>query len=160
MEVDADEQELDGKYVILDLRHTMCIQSGCAEIGMKRRWREHESCSKMSIISSRKSVLYMSYPHTDTPAHNVSETMCRGNFQYLEQMVGVGFVRDKAEILLQPFELDISTRENVEQLNGIVDRTDFTDKWYRHLCYFCNILIVSFLMQEQISLVTRDLSVN
>ena len=61
--------------------------------------------------------------------------MCRGNLQELEQMVGVVFVRDKVEIILQRFEPDISTRGHIEQLNGIADRINFTEKWYRHLCY-------------------------
>ena len=48
-------------------------------------------------------------------------------------MVGVGFVRDKIEILLQPFKPDINTREHIEQLNGIVDYTNFTYNWYMPL---------------------------
>ena len=77
----------------------------------------------------------MSYPHTDTRKDNISQTMRRGNFQQLEPMIGVGFIRNKKKELLQLFEPDNESKKFVDDLNGIGDRNDFEDKWYRHLCY-------------------------
>ena len=126
---------MDGNYIVLDAKRGVFIRSGCAEIGMRRRWVEHVASSKMKSISNQKSVLYMSYPHEDTRGVNVSKSMCKGKFNQLVQMVGVGFLRDKTNILCELFGPDLKTREHITKLCGTGNRNDFSDKWYRHLCY-------------------------
>ena len=111
------------------------IRSGCAEVGMRRRWLEHATSSKMKTITNQKSLLYMSYPHEDTLDINVSKVMCKGKFNQLVQMVGVGFVRDKSLVFSKLFEPDLRTKEYVTKLCGTGNRNSFIDKWYRHLCY-------------------------
>ena len=73
--------DLDGNYVVLDSNRQSFIRSGCAEMGIVKRWKEHISASKLTSVSSRNSVLYISYSHNETDSSNISSSMCRGKFQ-------------------------------------------------------------------------------
>jgi hypothetical protein len=148
IEMDGYDIDMDGNYIVLDGKRNVFIRSGCAEIGMRRRWFEHVNCSKMKTISTQKSVLYMSYPHEETREVNISKSMCKGKCNQLVQMVGVGFVREKALVLSELFPSDITTREHIMRLSGTGDRNEFVDKWYRHLCY-CFECVYALMIDER-----------
>ena len=138
---------MDGNYVVLDCKRQSFIRSGCAEMGMVKRWKEHVSASKLSSVSSQNSVLYMSYPHNETNPSNVSGSMCRGEFQQLMQMYGVGFKRSSIKDIVKMFEGDKRSKEHVDRLTGVGIRISFEDKWYRHICY-CFECVYALMLDE------------
>ena len=79
IEVDDHDTDMDGNYIVLDGKRDIFIRSGCAEVGIRRRWLEHISSSKMKSVTNQKSLSYMSYPHEETMEINISEIMCKGN---------------------------------------------------------------------------------
>ena len=57
---------------------------------MNCRWLEHVFSSKLTTSVSWKSVVYMSYPHTDTREENISVTMCdRATFSYSNRRLNI-----------------------------------------------------------------------
>ena len=77
MEATDTENDLDGSYVVLDYKRQSFIRSGCAEMGILKRWKDHISASKLASVSSLNIVLYMSYPHNETNPSTISSSMCR-----------------------------------------------------------------------------------
>ena len=61
--------------------------------------------------------------------------MCRGVFQQLQPLIGVGLLRSKSSTIMSLFDPDINSKNHVTKLNGVGDRNGFEDKWYRHICY-------------------------
>ena len=49
-------------------------------------------------------------------------------------MIGIGFVYGKSKHMLQLFEPSVRSREHTQELNGICDRNELSDKWYMHPC--------------------------
>ena len=135
IEVTETENDLDGNYLVLDSKRNSFICSGCAEMGIVKRWKEHTSAAKLTSVSSLNSVLYMSYPHNETNQSNISSSMCRGDFQQLTQTFGVGFLRSDITDIIKLFEGDKRSKDHVNRLNGVGIRTTFQDKWYRHIFY-------------------------
>ena len=104
-------------------------------MGIVKRWKEHISASKLTSVSSRNSAMYMSYPHNETERSIISSSMCKGDFQQLKQMYGVGFSRSSMNQVVELFRGDTRSRDYVNRLNGVGLRSSFKDKWYRHICY-------------------------
>ena len=65
IEVTETENNLDGNYLVLDSKRNSFIPSGCAEMGIVNRWKEHTSAAKLPNVSSLNSVFYMSYPYNN-----------------------------------------------------------------------------------------------
>ena len=141
MELEILEEDIDGNYLIIDIKMNTFIRSGCAEMGMNQIWVEDISSSKLTTSVSRKRMLYIPYHHTDTRQENIPVTMYPGNFQQLEPMICVRFMRNKNNDLLKLFEPDKNSKVCVGNLNGIGDCNEFTDKWYRHICYYCLVFV-------------------
>ena len=135
LDLDTIDHDMDGNYIVFDSTRKYFIRSGCAEVGIKRRWKEHLSASKLTTSTSRNSSLYMSYPHKDTKKEKLSTIMCRGVFQQLQPLIGVGLLRSKSSTIMSLFDPDINSKNHVTKLNGVGDRNGFEEKWYRHICY-------------------------
>ena len=135
MEATDTENDLDGNYVVLDYKRQSFIRSGRAEMGILKRWKDHISASKLASVSSLNIVLYMSYPHNETNPSTISSSMCRGEFQQLIQMYGVGFSRSPIKDIVKMFEGDQRSKEHMNRLTGVGLRISFEDKWYRRICY-------------------------
>ena len=86
------------------------------------------STSKLTSISRRNSVLYMSYPHIETNPSKNSSSMCRGDFQQLTQMFRVGFKQSDITDIIKLFEGGKKSKDHVNRLNGVGIRISFQDK--------------------------------
>ena len=81
-----DDDDIDRNYLVYDMQRRLYVRSGIAEVGMKRRWKEHVSASMRSSNLHRNNKLYVSYPSSNCdPANASSEDVKLGNYQQLEQ---------------------------------------------------------------------------
>ena len=135
IEITETDNDLNGNYLVFDSKRSSFLRSGCAEMGIVKRWKEHASAAKLTSISSLNSVLYMSYPHNETNQSIISSSMCRGYFHELTHMVGAEFVRSDITDVIKLFEGNKRSNDQVNRLNGVGIRTTFQDKWYRYICY-------------------------
>ena len=126
-------ENLDGNYLIGDIKRWKLIRSGAAEMGFKKRFKQHEVCSKLLRNEDRSSKFYLSYPHKDCLNKNQYR---KGTFQdNLRQYVGVGFSRSKAREIVSLFDWTDKDKKELSHLSAAGGRTHLQDKQYRHLCY-------------------------
>ena len=102
-------------------------------MGFKKRFKQHEVCSKLLRNEDRSSKFYSSYPHKDCLNKNQYR---KGTFQdNLRQYVGVGFSRSKAREIVSLFDWTDKDKKELSHLSAAGGRTHLQDKQYRHLCY-------------------------
>jgi len=135
---DTDDQwkNQQGAYVACDPCRGVFIRSGTAEVGLVKRWREHINASKRSTPGDKNSVLYSSYCHPNTAEVNKPPFKSRkGNFLQLDQMVAVGFNRDKAKCVVSLFNWSDSENKQLNKLTIPAIRNTLENRQYKHVCY-------------------------
>ena len=84
------------------------FRSGTAEVGMKRRWKEHVTSSMRTQHVNRSSKLYSSCPHLNCEDVNIpSQDFIIGNFQQTEQLIGIGIERKNLTIINNLFDWSV-----------------------------------------------------
>ena len=134
--VESMLNDLDGNYITYDSKRSLFFRSGTAEMGMKRRWKEHVSASMRTQSVNRSSKLYSSYPHSNCEKDNmpsVDEQL--GNFQQIEQLIGIGIERKNLTTINQLFDWSDEELVGLQHLKGVATRDTIGDKKYKHLCY-------------------------
>ena len=59
----------------------------------------------------------------------------KGTFQQLEQLIGIGFRREKMNEVVSLFDWDNEENYEIEKLKGINTKDSLIEKKYRHICY-------------------------
>ena len=103
---------------------------------MKKRWKEHVSASMCATDKSRSSRFYSSYAslkckETDKP----KQSLIKGNFQQIVQLVGVALHRSKELEVVDLFEWTDYEVEKLGELSVAGDRETIENRKYRHMCY-------------------------
>lgn len=132
----VNEQELDGNYVVLDESRDKIFRSGCASKGMYSRWKSHINASKRNTITNLKSTFYETYPSREA-VNQPDDTLIKGNFEDLVQLVGIGFKTDKQKRVVELFEWSDKEVFELDKLNLTVDNQDLEYKKYKHIAYLC-----------------------
>ena len=71
---------------------------------MKRRWKEHVVASMRTQSVNRSSKLYSYHPHLNCEDVNMpSQDEVLGNFQQIEQLIGIGIERNNLTLINQLF---------------------------------------------------------
>ena len=90
----------------------------------------------LTTDQNRKSVLYQSYPNDNCDDTNLPlKSQMKGTFLQLEQLMGMGFERQKMKEVVSLFDWDEEEEHELGLLKGINTRDTLNDKKYRHLCY-------------------------
>ena len=77
-----DDDDMDGNYLVYEIKSGINFRSGMAEAGAKRRWKEHVSASMRSSNEHRNNKIYAFYPSINCDVENLpSEDEKLGNFQ-------------------------------------------------------------------------------
>ena len=136
LSVQSVEKDYDGNYLSYELKRRLHFRSGTAEVGMKRRWKEHVAASMRTQSVNRSSKLYSSYPHKNCEEVNMpSQDDILGNFQQIEQLIGIGIERQNLTIINNLFEWSEQEIKELSQLKGVAIRDSIADKRYKHICY-------------------------
>ena len=134
------DKELDGNYLCFDQKRSQLFRSGTAEMGMKIRWKEHVQGSMRTSCVNRNSKFYSSYPHINCIENNLpSEEDTMGNFQQIEQLVGIGITKEKLTSVNDLFLWSDEELTALDILKGAATRDTIADKKYKHICYLFEI---------------------
>ena len=107
-----------------------------AQVGMKRRWKEHVSASMRSTHENRNSKLYSSYHSGNCHADNMpATTESMGTFCQLEQVLGIGLKKTHLTNIISLFQWSDVEEIELNILMGSGSRNTTNQKKYRHLCY-------------------------
>ena len=129
------EYDPDGSYIVYDKNREVFIRAGAAIMGIIKRWREHVSASMLTNDASRKSVLYKSYPNSRCTEDDLPLVKRKGEFEQLEQLIGISFDRRKMEKIVSLFEWNDEELFELNKLKGLNPKDTIIDKQYRHICY-------------------------
>ena len=130
--------DFDGNYLCLDSRRSKIIRSGAASTGMKKRWKEHLTCSMLNSESDKDSKFYSSYPNMNCKAEDMpSEKTVKGRFQQITQLMGIGFDKRKMSNVLGLFDWSNDEEMHLSSLSMNGGTQD--SKKYKHLCYLCEL---------------------
>lgn len=130
----GDASNLQGNYLYKDIRRCRLVRSGKA-VGFNQRTGKsrsigdrHKEHLKSSLNDKSGSFFYTSYPHRDSTVP-VSDVICRGNFQDLVQLVGLGFDRTQPGVVekLCSSEADKGIFHWSNATKELVGRTNFKD---------------------------------
>ena len=99
------KSDFDGSYLCFDSKRQIVIRSGAAQSGMKKRWKEHVSSSMCSTDNARSSRFYSSYPNVNCKeVDKPKQSLIKGNFQQIVQLVGVALHRSNEVKVVDLFE--------------------------------------------------------
>ena len=128
--------DFDGNYLCLDSRRALIIRSGTANSGMKRRWKEHVSSSMLNNEKDKRSKFYLPYPNKNCIEENLpSKELTKGNFQQIEQLMGIGFIKRNMSRIINLFDWETNEEEKLNTLSMNSKAMTMNDRKYRHLCY-------------------------
>ena len=145
--------DIDGSYLVYDNKRKTFIRSGAAAVGMKKRWKEHSSASLLKNHHERTNKFYCAYPSTtNVIGHSQVMIYKKGNFEQLEQFIGVGFKKELMEYIVNWFNWSEYEVEQLGLLAGVGGMDSIEEKKYRHLCYlFENAYALSLNQDNNIS---------
>ena len=134
------DKDLDGNYLCFDQKRFLIFRSGTAEVGMKRRWKEHIQGSMRIFFINRNNRFYSSYTHINCVENNLpNEDDTMGTFQQIEQLVGIGIKRDQLTSVNSLFLWSDEELTALDNLKGAATRDTIEDKKYKHICYLFEI---------------------
>ena len=129
LSVQSMEEDYDGNYLSYDIKRNLHFRSGTAEVGMKRRWKEHVTASMRTQSVNRRSKLYSLYPHSKCEDINMpSQDEILGNFQQIEQLIGIGIKRTNLTLIINLFDWSEDELIGLQQLKGVAIRDYLEDK--------------------------------
>ena len=132
--------DYDGNYLCMDSRRTVIIRSGAANSGMKKRWKQHLTSSMLNNEKDKKSRFYQSYPNKNCNENNLpSQSLIKGNFQQVKQLMGIGFTKRNLSKVVELFEWNTTEEEHLKNLSVNNKGMSMEEKKYRHLCYLCEL---------------------
>ena len=130
--------DLDGCYLVYDNICKLLIRSRSAEIGIWKRWKEHQTSSILPTKSARESDLYTSYPSVNYFQLNVpSLDMRKGNFNHLAQVLGIRFERSQTSDIIHVFQWTEIEESKLMGLKSEAGRKKLVDRKCTHVVYLC-----------------------
>ena len=63
--------------------------------GFKQRHKAHNKSAMMETDVDRRSLFYNSYPNKNSEWFSQNKDNCKGNFQQLKQVIGIGYLQTK-----------------------------------------------------------------
>ena len=151
--------DFDGSYLCFDSKRQIVIRSGAAQSGMKKRWKEHVSASMCSTDNARSSRFYSSYPNVNCKeVDKPKQSLIKGNFQQIVQLVGVALHRSNEVKVIDLFEWSDYEIEKLGELSVTAGKEYIENRKYRHMCYMFELAYALCITPEKIFLATLDVS--
>jgi len=126
--------EWDGAYIVKDREKGQLRRAGTATNGLRERWMQHERADYRS--TSELCLLW----DLSTRGQHVQPPRARGTFQDLEQLVLLGFERQKAQQIVDLFEWSDLEKEQLGKLSVTASHEDtLLSRQYRHIIYCAEI---------------------
>ena len=127
--VEGEYKKMDGSYLVWDIKRNIIIRVGKAEATLLLRWGGHRNGARLGTSASKKSTFYSSYPL------DVESPVKKGSFQDLVQSVGIGFVKDDKQQLVDLFEWTPAEEMELRRLSK--KGGNLATKKCRHISCLC-----------------------
>ena len=122
--------------ILLFTKKAIVIRSGAAEVGIRRRWKEHTSASMLKEHSHRSSKFYSSYPNSlCTDMEYMNPNIMKGYWEDLSSTIGIGIKKTNMTSVVSCFNWNEKEKSELMLLKGCGNRNSLEQKMYKHLCY-------------------------
>ena len=102
--------------------------------GFKQRHKAHNKSAMMETDVDRRSLFYNSYPNKNSEWFSQNKDNCKGNFQQLKQVIGIGYSQTKMTEVCDLFHWSTEVIQMLEQSNAS-GAPDLVHKKHRLVCY-------------------------
>ena len=94
----------------------------------------------LNTDKNQQSKFYLSYPNKNCREENLPpQQLIKGNFQQIQQLMGIGFTKRNSSQLINLFDWDNQEEEQLNNLSMNSRAMTIKDRKYRHLCYLCEL---------------------
>ena len=132
----SNDVDMDGNYLVFDSNIPSIFRSGMAEVGMKKRLKEHMNGNMRNNHANCSSKFYKCYSHLNTQVDNIPDKYdSLSTFQQLEQLLVIGINRNELTGVIKLFNWSPIECEELNNLQSVATRNTLPDKKYRHVYY-------------------------